>query len=421
MQVKNKEERDNILEGLKLIKNSIFINFFNINTSSDRFSIQGKYWSSIKYAIPQTCGYINPRVGYIKQPYLIDKNPYFTFTDLTFTDKKLKDILDERAIELIKYAEKTNKKIVVCWSGGIDSTGVLVSLLKNSSPVFLKNIEIVMNIESIKEYPEFYSKVIENKFKIIDVKDFKIDNNFLKNNIILTGEPADCLFGPGHSAYQTLQDGRCNESYKKHLNEMFYNLETLFNQRFPDNDLRVTGQLKDFKKDQNKKSFFKWYIEKIIKNLEESPYKDHITSVTGFYWWHYWNCKWHYWLMMILFTCKKDHHTPLDKELVQEFVDYTFFNTKDFQNWSFSNINQFYTNDFKKSFKLLLRQYILDYTKDENYFYNKGKVHSSSINQILVKTSPIKRNQLFLVDQNCQIHDYDITFRQCLENTLSNY
>jgi hypothetical protein len=48
----------------------------------------------------------------------------------------------------------------VCWSGGIDSTCILVGLMKFVDP---KNITVLLTEDSIKENPYFYKQFIENK------------------------------------------------------------------------------------------------------------------------------------------------------------------------------------------------------------------------------------------------------------------
>lgn len=50
----------------------------------------------------------------------------FRSTDLTF-----EQIMDQRAVELLEMATKNNRDIKVSYSGGIDSTAVLVGLLKH--------------------------------------------------------------------------------------------------------------------------------------------------------------------------------------------------------------------------------------------------------------------------------------------------
>ena len=62
--------------------------------------------------------------------------------DNTF-DKSFEQVCDERAQFLLHYAEWKNKKIAVMYSGGVDSTLILCSFLKNAKPNQLKNISIV--------------------------------------------------------------------------------------------------------------------------------------------------------------------------------------------------------------------------------------------------------------------------------------
>ena len=60
----------------------------------------------------------------------------------------------ERATELINYSKESGRKIRLMWSGGMDSTCALCSLLMCN--IDLDQLEVIMSYESIIEYPWFY-------------------------------------------------------------------------------------------------------------------------------------------------------------------------------------------------------------------------------------------------------------------------
>ena len=78
-----------------------------------------------------------------------------------------------------------SKKIVIAWSGGIDSTLVLSELLKR---VPTSQLTVMLNNNSILEYPEFYKKYIENKIDITPMNFYNDDNIVacLKDGVFVT-------------------------------------------------------------------------------------------------------------------------------------------------------------------------------------------------------------------------------------------
>lgn len=73
-------------------------------------------------------------------------------------------LIDEICAKRANYIlEKANRrKIFVCYSGGIDSTLVLTEMMKVAEN---DQIEILLNENSIAEYPWFYHKYINGKYR----------------------------------------------------------------------------------------------------------------------------------------------------------------------------------------------------------------------------------------------------------------
>ena len=105
--------------------------------------------------------------------------------DLNKTNK-FKDICDKLMSKLLN---KTNGKIQIMWSGGIDSTVIVVALLKNASPSQLKNSEILLTKNSIKENTDFFKNHIKKQIKYKVFKELK-GSLHKKNYLLVTG-----LFG----------------------------------------------------------------------------------------------------------------------------------------------------------------------------------------------------------------------------------
>ena len=93
--------------------------------------------------------------------------------------KSFKDICFERAQEIVDL----NKPISIMWSGGIDSTGVLTTLMQIALP---KQITVLFEPRSLIEYPWFFENHIKGKlkYKILDQHIWRYERN--PNEILVT-------------------------------------------------------------------------------------------------------------------------------------------------------------------------------------------------------------------------------------------
>lgn len=295
---------------------------------------------------------------------------------LKFITDNLSDLMDARTLEINKIAKEKNKKIIILWSGGIDSTCILVSFLKNLSIDDLKNVSVAMNIESIQENLEFFLKHILNKLNIIDLRKVLISNKFLKNNILIHGDPGDSIHYPAtwHFNHMIAQEKHLN-NFMDHLDDMAiginFNSVNVVDKSWP--------QLDDFCKKNVDDGFGLWYINKIKNNIIECKVDDYITTVSDFWWWHYFNFKWNHLTQSVLFNLRKDFEEPLDSNEIDEYFKCTFYNTETFQHWSWTNLKKLLGKNANKTAKLEARQYIFDYDKNQNYFDTKRKTASGSL------------------------------------------
>jgi hypothetical protein len=78
------------------------------------------------------------------------------------------DISDLRALDIKKIINDTDRTVMVQWSGGIDSTVAMVSLIKNLSTSELSKVTVSMSGDSLLENPNFYNNFIKDKFKIVN-------------------------------------------------------------------------------------------------------------------------------------------------------------------------------------------------------------------------------------------------------------
>src|ERR1700733_10926414 len=95
----------------------------------------------------------------IKTKSLFPMPAYRTFT------KTYEEVCNARAKELLERAEKLDVSLYSFWSGGMDSTTVLVSLLKNATASQKDRIVVLMSEESISENPNFYRDHVRGKLR----------------------------------------------------------------------------------------------------------------------------------------------------------------------------------------------------------------------------------------------------------------
>lgn len=125
------------------------------------------------------------------------------------TSKSLTDIMIERAAELLRM----NAPLKVFWSGGVDSTAMIVALLLADAD--REQFEVVLTTASIREHPWFFRKVVYKlRFRIIGSADSQMDPHQFgyhtdldycrpdpryfaePADVWVTGELFNCLFGP---------------------------------------------------------------------------------------------------------------------------------------------------------------------------------------------------------------------------------
>jgi len=325
---------------------------------------------------------IRARIGTFNNPWGATVKPWYAPPPFEFINDTLSDLFDARAIELINVAKQKNKQLVINWSGGIDSTSVLISFLKNTTPADQKLITVCCNTTSIKEYLNFYLKFISpnNNIQIKTSNTLVVSKEYLDKNIIIHGDPGDCIFGPSQFAYRYFSDNKQHlESWKKHSKKIIELLE---------NSLKIKGH--------KNIDAGKWWFNIVTRTLEESGQSDYISSVSDLWWWTYYNFKWSFSCQRLLFFgLSNTDNIGLPIEYQQESADYTYFNTKKFQQWSYSNLKKLIGITVSKSIKAEAKKYIYEFTKDYEYVQTKVKT-ASAFPTILKKM----RTSIYGYDEN---------------------
>ena len=112
-----------------------------------------------EYRLANTFGLHSPRfrIGFDNQFNLVE-NPFTEFpTNFTST---FEELTNRRAVELWDIG----KPVRLWWSGGIDSTCALVSLLKTRR--LDSNLIVYLSTDSVKENPRFYDLLVNKKLNL---------------------------------------------------------------------------------------------------------------------------------------------------------------------------------------------------------------------------------------------------------------
>jgi hypothetical protein len=349
----------------QLISSSAFVDNAGLRNLISRNKIQslvgdaGQRWLSIFSLIPMTLD-VRARYGNFSTPWNAPIDSSFVSRLPQSTNLNLNEIYDRRSLEIFNAARQTNKNIVIQWSGGVDSTSMLVAFLKNLSRADQDIITIALSTNSFVENPIFYQKHISKKLKIINWLDVDVSNEFLDKNIILHGDPANCLYGPSGMMYSDLvQDGRHLEPWKNHKDAMIQSID------------RQTPMY------PGSVNIGEWYVDKISSVIDELSFGG-INTVCDWWWWQYFNFKWYGSIIRPLAWCRKNYSAPISKENYEFFSRNTFYAAQEFQDWSYTNLHRLIAKNPTNAYKPEVKKYILDFDNDRTY-HTKKKFQASRV------------------------------------------
>lgn len=254
------------------------------------------------------------------------------------TTKTFEEICDLEAKRLIEF----QRPLVVYWSGGIDSTLALISLMKAGA----EDLTIVLTGASIMEYPWFYNTYIKDKMKIRRVTP-SIVPDVDPNEIIVTGEFGDQAMG----SFMVLN--------------------------YPD----FGSITKDPWQPWIEQNYGGQYVEIITEQVAKAPFP--IISVFDYLWWMNYSCKWQHVLLRMGGTDTTGLNTFIGN--VQHF-----YRSDEFQRWSMDETNHrtLKVQDTPASYKHVMKAIIADFTKDTEYQRTKlklGSLRDTTANNFLFK------------------------------------
>ncbi len=283
------------------------------------------------------------RTGTVTPP--IRMKLLFPMPTLRPMKKSFEEICDARAYELLARADSLGSTLYVLYSGGIDSTLVLISLLKSANKKQKENIVVLLSDDSIIENPLFYQESIHGKLR---VESSGIFNQLLGSpNMLIGGEHNDQLFGSDKMGKLILKFGHSiiNKPYSR---DTFFEL---FNEHIEDNN--VTN----------------FYLDLFERMKDTAPVE--IVTNQDYLWWLNFSLKWQTVFMRILPRISPRNISCIDSQYLGTRYDH-FFSTEDFQLWSMNNMDK-KIKDKWNTYKWVCKDIIYDYTKDADYRDNKIK------------------------------------------------
>lgn len=314
------------------------------NTSLPGIAAFKKFFS----IYPQSSVFID-RTHTVKTP--VKAHSLFPVPALVPFKKTYAEVCDERALQLLKRSTWLDAPIYVTWSGGIDSTTVLVALLKNASEAERARLVVLLTEESISEYPDFYRTHIRGKLTCDSMSLFPY---LLGSDVMIVGgEGNDQVFGSDISARLISKKGPgiIHEPYNRQVVLDYFGAII--------NDPGVT--------------------ELCVQLLERVCSKAPVVLTTHFdyLWWLSFAVKWQFvHTRMLAYTARRHVGGITGTYLGTKFDQ--FFNTDDFQLWSMSNMDK-KIKDTWNTYKWPAKDYIYDFTNDDDYRKNKQKRGSLAI------------------------------------------
>ncbi len=266
--------------------------------------------------------------------------------------KSYDEICGDRGREILNNADSMGVQIYALYSGGIDSTCMLVSLLNQATPAQRKRIVVLLSQDSIRENPRFYEEYIKGQLQVGSSVLFT--NLIGANDILLSAEHNDLVMGNANVGSLISRYGSAvvHELYNRDLLVDFFGA-------------RLNG-------DQKKAEFC---FEMFQKLAQSAPVP--ITTNFDFLWWYNFATKWQAcFSYMLLFTSPKNAPNVTKDYLDTRFI--SFYNTDEFQLWAMNNLDK-RIKDTWRSYKWVLKDIIYDFTKDQEYRDYKTKVRSLPI------------------------------------------
>lgn len=357
----------------------IYFNPVSVTQSSDRHYAGMERFASF-FKIFRSASAPIDRTGVITLPIRTTSLfPIPAFRPFTISYETL---CNDRAVELLGRAEALGCPLYAFWSGGIDSTLVLVSLLKNATPAQREQIVVLLSEESISENPLFYRDHIRGKLR--RESSVLFPQLLGKEYLFVNGELNDQLFGAELTRSFMMRFGA--PSIHKAFDKQSF--ADFFKEKTGDTDVGT------------------FYAEMFERLGRAAPIR--LSSNHDFIWWFNFAAHWQsVYLRTISYVAERNRNLVTQKYLDTYYAP--FYNTDDFQLWSMNNPDK-RIKDTWESYKWPCKDIIFEYTKDAAYRDTKTK--RGSLFALLYHQNPFN-----FIDTSLRFsHDIDLAKYFVAEN-----
>lgn len=322
--------------------NSLIYSNLNSNKTKE-ISKEYSSWVSIFKTVNSAVSIVD-RSNLVNCPIRYHVLPESQLPATFYSSLSYSDLVSNRCQEL--FDQKHNLRIL--WSGGIDSTLILATLVKNYDKEFLKTrVKVILTHDSIIENYNFYKKFV---IPIFDVEGgetipYKIFDN---QGTVVTGEANDQLFGSDISKDFIIHMGvdSVNSSFSKDIIRLYYAKKGL-----SDSD-------------------FEYWFNNITSTADRLDIP--IDLCSDYFWWFNFCFKWQSVITRIHAITPKFFANQL-KDNYSNCIH--FYNTREFQKWSISNPQYRHFENWT-NYKYHAKELIYDLTEDYDYLKNKIKIGS---------------------------------------------
>ena len=262
--------------------------------------------------------------------------------DMTKSDS-FEQVSDKRCHDLM--LSHADRPWLVFWSGGIDSTVIVASMIRNMAQQDRERVTIACNRASVAENPWFYQDQILPNFRVQD-NTFLNYNQALHTHYPICGEPGDQIFSHWCSRW-LYQDGWGWKSWRQNRD-------------------RIVGLIKSRSNDQ----MAQWLWQATTDNIQSCNAP--VETVFDWWWWISFNFCWAGALLRK--TLGADHNVSFaDRYHAQIY----WFNNADYQIWSMThNAPGDREIHGPGQNKHAAKRYI--HSVDQNEYYYKFKTKSGS-------------------------------------------
>lgn len=306
-------------------------------------------WLSIYKVFPLA---LIDRSGPVRGPIKTTLDPHTQLPEIArYQKKSFEECCLQRARELMMLAEKTEKPICVMFSGGIDSTTVVVSFLRSFELARLRDrLKIVLSTDAWLENPRFLRKYLIGNFEFIGTR--HSGSRFDGSALIVNGDPTEYGIFAAQKVPET--------SGSKNTIDLF--IAYLESAGLGEREARLWAEI---------------FSEDVARAPMPLP------TFTDMLWWCRFVWTWQSTCYQCLRPVRTDKLGMHSAEIFHERVQ-PFFDTPEFQVWAMT------VNTDRSPRKNALRKFILEFTGDEEWTSKKAKVNSMvSANQFILRTAAI--------------------------------